>query len=42
MLRLPAESPVRGRVALADKAHRELSTLDELIRISDGSAETKN
>jgi len=33
---------MRGRIALADQAYRELSTLDELIRISDRSAETKS
>ena len=39
---LSSQNPMRGRIALADQAYRELSTLDELIRISDRSAETKS
>jgi hypothetical protein len=42
MPRVSGQSPVRGRIALADQAYLELSTLDELIRISDRSAETKS
>jgi hypothetical protein len=41
MPQLSGQRPVRGRIALADQAYRQSSTLDELTRINDRSAETK-